>query len=137
MNYVKSCGFVAFKRANNENLYLIITSKNGDVGFPKGHTEENETEIQTAIREMKEETNIDITVVPGFREEIDYELPARKDTRKLSVYFLGECISDQLLPQETEVAKAEFLTYQKAYELLTFRETKDILSKAETYINSK
>ena len=136
MNFVKSCGFVAFRRVNNENLYLIITSKNGDVGFPKGHMEENETELQTAIRELKEETNTDVTPIPGFRREINYLLPNRKDTRKISVYFLGESISNHLVPQEAEVNKAEFLPYAEAREALTFSDTKTILAEAEEHINS-
>ena len=136
MKYVKSCGFVVFKRANNENLYLIITSKNGDIGFPKGHTEENETEIQTAIRELKEETNIEVKIITEFRREIDYPLPNRQDTIKISVYFLGECTSDHLLPQMSEVNKAEFLPYYEALGALTFAETKSILTDAEKYINS-
>ena len=136
MNYVKSCGFIAFKRVSDEILYLIITSNNGDIGFPKGHMEENETELETAVRELKEETNIDVKPISGFREEINYALPAHPNTRKISVYFLGECISEQLLPQEAEVKKAEFLPYETALTALTFSETMDILAKANEYINS-
>ena len=56
MRYIKSCGFIVYKAENNENFYLIIKSHNGDVGFPKGHMEPGENELQTAIRELKEET---------------------------------------------------------------------------------
>ena len=55
MNYEKSCGFVVYKKIDNINYYLLIKSLNGDVGFPKGHMELGETEIQTAIRELKDE----------------------------------------------------------------------------------
>lgn len=135
MNYIKSCGFVVYKRINNENFYLIIQSLNGDIGFPKGHMESGETELRTAIRELKEETNIDVKVVPSFKRQIEYELLNISNTIKQAVYFLGECVSDNLICQETEVAKANFLTYEKALELLTFEETKSILKDAEYYIN--
>ena len=136
MKYIKSCGFVAFKRLRGENRYLIIKSLNGDVGFPKGHTEPGESELQTAIRELKEETGIEVKHIPGFARKIEYPLPQRTDTIKQAVYFLGECITDKITCQECEVAEANFLSYQEALLILTFEETKRILSDAEKFINS-
>ena len=52
MRYIKSCGFVVYKEINDKRLYLIIRTSNGEYGFPKGHVEENETEHETAIREL-------------------------------------------------------------------------------------
>ncbi len=136
MKYIKSCGFVAFKRVRGENRYLIIKSLNGDVGFPKGHTEPGESELQTAIRELKEETGIEVKHIPGFARKIEYPLPQRTDAIKQAVYFLGECITDKITCQECEVAEANFLSYQEALLILTFEETKRILSDAEKFINS-
>ena len=135
MKYIKSCGFVAFKRVNGENQYLIIKSRGGDVGFPKGHTEPGESEIQTAVRELKEETGAEVKIIHGFVRRIEYPLPHRTDTINQSVYFLGECISDEIIRQECEVAEAVFLPYPEAMVRLTFKETKDILSDAEKFIN--
>ena len=70
MRYIKSCGFVAYKRIESINHYLIIKSLNGDMGFPKGHMESGESELQTAIRELKEETGVDVKVIQGFRRQI-------------------------------------------------------------------
>ena len=39
----------------------------GHWGFPKGHIEKDETEYETALREVKEETNIDARIIDGFR----------------------------------------------------------------------
>ena len=136
MNYVKSCGFIAYKSVNNENLYLIIKSLKGDVGFPKGHTESDESEIETAIRELKEETGIEVRIIEGFRCQIEYKLWNIPDTEKQSVYFLGECTSDIILCQESEVSEASFVPYEDALALLTFKETKDILKEAEYFISS-
>ena len=135
MKYIKSCGFVAFRRVNGENQYLLIKSLNGDVGFPKGHTEPGESEIETAIRELKEETGADVKIIPGFVRQIEYPLPRMTNTVKQSVYFLGECITDEITCQECEVADAAFLSYHEALSRLTFDETKSILSDAECFIN--
>ena len=135
MRYVKSCGFVAYKRIENVNHYLIIKSLNGDVGFPKGHLEPGESELETAIRELKEETGVDVKVIPGFRRQIEYELRRMPDTIKQSVYFLGECVSDNIICQEAEVTEAGFVSYEDALKLLTFEETKNILEDAEKFLD--
>ena len=136
MRYIKSCGFVAYKRIENVNHYLIIQSLNGDVGFPKGHMESGESELETAIRELKEETGVDVKVIQGFRRQIEYELRRVPDTIKQSVYFLGECTSDKIICQEAEVAEASFISYEDALKILTFEETKNILTDAEIFICS-
>lgn len=135
MKYIKSCGFVAYRQVDNENYYLIIKSLNGDVGFPKGHMESGESELQTAIRELKEETGIEVKVIQGFRRQIEYELLKIPDTIKQSVYFLGECTSDKIVCQEYEVAQASFVSYEEALNNLTFIETKSILKDAEKFIS--
>ena len=136
MRYIKSCGFVAYKRIENVNHYLIIQSLNGDVGFPKGHMESGESELETAIRELKEETGVDVKVIQGFRRQIEYELRRIPDTIKQSVYFLGQCTSDKIICQEAEVTEASFISYEDALKILTFEETKNILKDAEIFICS-
>ena len=134
MQYIKSCGFVAYKTINNANYFLLIKSLNGEVGFPKGHMESEESELETAIRELKEETGVDVKVIQGFRRQIEYELRRIPDTIKQSVYFLGECTSDKIICQEEEVAEAGFTPYEDALKILTFEETKSILKDAEAII---
>ena len=134
IKYIKSCGFVAYKQIENVNHYLIIKGLNGDVGFPKGHMESGESELETAIRELKEETGVDVKVIQGFRKQIEYELRRIPDTIKQSVYFLGECTSDKIICQEAEVAEAGFIPYEDALKILTFEETKSILKDAEAII---
>ena len=53
MQKEKSCGAIIY---NKNKEVLIVKHNAGHWDFPKGHVEENETEIQTAIREVKEET---------------------------------------------------------------------------------
>ena len=136
MQYIKSCGFIVYKQVGAKNYYLLIKSLNGDVGFPKGHMEEKETELQTALRELKEETNAEIEIIDGFRKQIEYKMPKMRNTLKQSVYFLGKYQKNEIIPQVKEVAEAVFLPYEKALECLTFTETKNILICAQNFLNN-
>lgn len=134
MKYEKSCGFVVYKEVQETNYYLIIRASNGEYGFPKGHMENNETEHETAIRELKEETNVEVQIIDGFRHQIEYPLPNKENVKKQSVYFLGKCIMNDIVCQETEVSEAMFVPFAKAMELLTFEDTKMILKEADAVI---
>ena len=136
MKYEKSCGFVVYKEDQGAIKYLIIRASNGEYGFPKGHVENDETEHETAIRELKEETNIEVQIIDGFRRHIVYYLPNKVNVMKQSVYFIGKCITCNIVCQETEVSEAMFVPMEEAIELLTFEDTKMILKEANEFIKS-
>ena len=135
MRWEKSCGVVAYKTIDNVNYYLLIRAYNGDTGFPKGHVEAGESEIETAIRELKEETNVEVEIIPGFRREMEYAIPSKKNVSKKVVYFLGKCTSDHIIPQRREISEARFVPYDEAMEIITFEDSKRILRDAEDKIN--
>ena len=131
MKWEKSCGVVAYKTIDNANYYLLIRAFNGDTGFPKGHVEQGESEEETAIRELKEETNVEVELIPGFRRETEYIIPSKKNVSKKVVYFLGKCISDKIIPQRSEISEARFVPYREAAEIITFEDSRRILRDAE------
>ena len=49
LNYEKSCGAVVFTRLNNNIKYILIQNLEGNYGFPKGHVEDGESEMQTTM----------------------------------------------------------------------------------------
>ena len=136
MIYEKSCGFVAYKEKDDIRLYLIVRASNGEYGFPKGHIELNETEYETAIRELKEETNVEVQVINGFRRQIEYKFPNKANVIKQSVYFLGKCTSVDVVCQKSEISEALFVPIGVALELLSFENTKNILKEADSYLDT-
>ena len=82
MTYEKSCGAVVYAVAGGEIKYLLVANMDGNWGFPKGHMEGTETETETALREVCEETHLRIQLVDGFRETDEYPLPQKPDSRK-------------------------------------------------------
>ena len=68
MNWEYSCGAVVFTRTNGNVLFVIVQEQAGAYSFPKGHMEGDETEMETARREVFEETGLHPDFLPGFRE---------------------------------------------------------------------
>ncbi len=69
MKKEKSCGCVVF---NNKREVLVVQMNYGHWSFPKGHVEPSETEIETALRETFEETNVKCNILHNFREVSSY-----------------------------------------------------------------
>ena len=69
----KSCGPLVYRKKQDRLELLLIRHKNGGHwSFPKGHVETGETEPQTALREIKEETGLDVGLCEGFRQSVEY-----------------------------------------------------------------
>lgn len=100
--YEKSCGAIIFEVRDGQRYYLLVKNKNGRFwGFPKGHIEVGETEEQTAKREIKEETNLDVILIRGFRKKSFYR-PFGK-TRKKVVIFLAKSLGNKVKIQNSEI----------------------------------
>ena len=128
----KSCGCIIFKYDDEKLLFLVIKQTLGHFSFPKGHVEESESEKDTALREVKEETGFDISFVGDFREVITYS--PKPGVLKDVVFFLGNVIDGVMTPQEDEVSLIEWLSYEDALKVVTFDDDKNVLKKAYEYI---
>lgn len=136
MKYEKSCGAVIWRNGKNGREYLIILNKKGDAlghwGFPKGHVEENETEYQTARREILEETGLSVdTFDGGFRKVNSYS--PRPGVEKDAVYFLAQA-NGEVKIQAAELADYKWLGYEDAMQTVTH--DGKILAAAHEYLNS-
>ncbi|AWX69314.1 bis(5'-nucleosyl)-tetraphosphatase [[Mycoplasma] anseris] len=128
MRKEKSCGAIVFKNNGSQLEVLLVEQNAGHWGFPKGHVEPAETEKETAIREVKEETNIDIKILDDFKEVNTYSpyLLTIKDV----IYFIGLPTSFQLINQEEEIKVVEWVNIKNAKSRITYEEDVKILNKA-------
>lgn len=131
--FEKSCGTVLYTTINNVVHYLLIKSEDNYCGFPKGHIEKFETEIETALRETWEETSIKATITDGFRQETTYTMGNGKT--KSVVYFLAS-YANQNPTHNKGFEHNDYLqlTFDEAYSMLTFENTKEILKAANDYL---
>ena len=137
MKWEKSCGGVVFTRENNTIRYLIIRHLGGHCGFPKGHIEPGESEPETAIREIREETGLAVSLVEGFRAADSYPLPNTPGAWKEIVYFLAEFSDQTIHTQPEEISEAYLVSYEEALRLLPFPDSKRILTEAHHFLTSK
>ena len=136
MRYEKSCGAVVFTESEGEIKYLLVESKSGHWGFPKGHVEGDETERETALREVREETGVRIDILDGFRAEDEYALPSKRATRKRVVYFLGSFKDQRIVHQKSELSGARLVELSEAMELLRFDGARRIMREADSFLKS-
>lgn len=129
-----SAGAIIYTYINEEIYYLLIKDFHNNYGFAKGHLENGETEIEAAKREIKEEVGIDIKLNCDFKEALIYKMP--NGVMKTSIYYLGTYQNQVPQKQIEEVQEILLLPYKKAYDLLTFANTKKVLNKANNYLKT-
>ncbi len=135
MKKEKSCGAVIFTHdKDGELLYLIQHMSLGHTSLCKGHVEGDETEVETANREIMEETSLKVAIDTGFRHVITYS--PNPGIMKDVVFFVAK--SEGPVPiqdrHDREVASEEWLPFPKALDALTYETDKETLFLADTYI---
>ena len=113
----KSCGCIILK---DDKAFLICTLDDGKEmfwSFPKGHQEAGETDVETALRETKEETGLDVEI-------LDYEpiktghLIHGGTAYKEILLFLAKPLNEDLVLQDGEVEKAEWVQFEDVSKIL-------------------
>ena len=128
----KSCGCIVF----NKGKVLIERSINGFYGFPKGHIEKDESEIECAIRETSEETGILAKVDYDERFSIFYKV--HDVVPKEVVYFISSLVgSDNISIQEEEVSSACWVPIDEVRNVLSFDNLKCLWDKVLEVYNGK
>lgn len=117
----KSCGCIIIE---NDNVLLVQHKKAKHWGFPKGHMEANETEMQTAIREVKEETNLDVEIISDKKYVEHYIINGNKP--KEVVYFIARKVGGSIKPQEEEVSGIGWFNFKETLDKITHTECRNV-----------
>ncbi len=131
--YESSCGAVVFRNDATEKKFLLIRNKrSAHWGFPKGHIEPGENNEQTAIREVLEETGINIRVLPNFKKCSEYTIQGRIE-KSVSI-FLAETDDVEYTIQPEEIEECGWFSYYDALKTLNYDNDKRILEQAKQYL---
>lgn len=134
----KSCGLVVLRDTPKGKEYLLLHYPAGHWDFPKGHVEPGESERQTALREMEEETGIkDVSIIDGFRDTIHYYF--RHDGQLISktvVFFCAQTTENDVTISH-EHQDHQWLPFKEAMARLTFDNAKGILQQVYNFLQAK
>ena len=128
----KSCGAVVYNL--KKHSFLIIKMLNGNWGFPKGHTEDQETDIQTAIREVTEETGINIEILDGFKKSIKY-IPFPKVLKEV-IFFIGITEEEKVTIDRDEIEDYMWCSYEEALKMITYKPQRDVMESSLKFIKN-
>ena len=135
----KSCGVVLFNSAKVLLLrHSSISSRGGGHwDFPKGHIDDGETEIQTALRELEEETGIaHANVIDGFRDTITYTFSGGQERIGKEVIFFLATTKESKVTLSHEHIDYSWLDFDSAFSRLTYDNARQVLRNAiEFYAN--
>lgn len=130
----KSCGVIPYRIRTGQPEYLLgLQTASCGWSFPKGHMEAWETELETALRELREETGLTAQLHPDFRTELEYALSPV--AWKRLVLFLGQ-VSGEPVRNAEEILDFRWVTAEQARQLLP-KSTAAILEQTEAYLLEK
>ncbi len=136
--FEKVCGMVPYCVKDGVRHYLVIQNLSGHVGFPKGHTENGETETETALRETREEAGLTLTVIPNFRYSFSYRAQEHAlRIHKYAVYFIGEFSEEQIEQvriQQEEILRWWLSPYEETMAMLNKPNDQKLLTRAEEFL---
>jgi 8-oxo-dGTP pyrophosphatase MutT (NUDIX family) len=133
-----SSGIVCFRRTQDQKIEVLLLNHGKHVSHPKGHVEKKESLQQTAIRELKEETNLELLIIsidPIVRIEYDFR---RNNTQvnKQVHYFAGFVKPKQHVLLSDEHLSYEWSSLRGGIAKLTYANDKYALRLARKWIKS-
>ena len=134
MKMEKSCGAVVSRMTENGREILLIRHMNGGHwAFPKGHVEKDETEEQTARREILEETGLIVELDTTFRTVVTYS--PKPGVMKDVVYFAAEVTGGTAQRQVEEVSDMRWVLLSECDAYISYDNDKGIIAKYRKHLN--
>ncbi|MBO4865844.1 MAG: NUDIX domain-containing protein [Ruminococcus sp.] len=132
----KSCGAIVYTIENEQIKYLIVEEISGSHSFPKGHMENEETEEETALREIREETDLDVELFTAFRVSEQYDPAEKTGVTKQVIYFLAKYSGQKpRVVRPNEVRALISLRLEDALKIMEHE--KEFLKQADDYIKNR
>jgi len=131
----RSAGAVLFNDTGGIRKFLLLKYPAGHWDFPKGNMEKGESEGQTVLREVNEETGLDdVKLIDGFRRKIEYFYRReRKSVHKEVVFLLAETKKEEVRLSFEHQAYGWY-SLQEALKNVTYNNSRRTLLQAEKYL---
>jgi 8-oxo-dGTP pyrophosphatase MutT (NUDIX family) len=136
----KTIGIATFRWDNNSPSYLLVHHGGAYWNFPKGRQESNETDIETALRELREETGVTkVKIIDGFREEYEYDFAAKTKkgepevVYKRAIFFLGEVLQADIKISDEHIDYGWF-DYSAAAQQMPYQTSQNLLNHVHAFL---
>ncbi|MCH4123675.1 MAG: bis(5'-nucleosyl)-tetraphosphatase [Levilactobacillus sp.] len=127
-------GAVVYRLVDDQIQYLLLKSATSDFwGFPKGHVEGDESDIATAVREIREETQLVVAINPEFHADLDYDM-ANGHHKHVVLYTALVPADSKITRQVEEISDFGWFDYPTARQTLSYDNLKGLLDQANTYL---
>jgi 8-oxo-dGTP pyrophosphatase MutT (NUDIX family) len=115
-------------------LVIVPTRRAADgsrvLGLPKGHLDEGETLLQAAIREVREETGVEVELAQELGEVRYWYVRARHRVAKSVHFFLFHYRGGDLADHDDEVLEASWMSFAEAQKALSYAGERDMVRRA-------
>ena len=131
-------GVIVFYVENSSVYYLILKQIQGHWSFPKGHAEDGESGLETAKRELQEETGIsNIELISGeVQVKDEYVIDKKRPVHKVVEFFIGEAESKDIIMQDGEIFDHKWVTAEEGENVFTYESSKRLLKSANDIIQN-
>lgn len=127
-SFERSCGVLPYRLVNGQQEFLLVFEAFSKCwSLPKGHMEAGETEVETALRELFEETGLTATLDTSRSASIEYAISGV--ARKQVVFYLGK-VHGEPRAREGEIESFKWATHEQLKDYLfpdTVRACQDLL----------
>ena len=121
----------------NQNQFLILKYGLGHWGLVKGHREKGETEKETILRELKEETGIfSAKIIKGFKEKFSYHYNFKGNSFFKTVICFLIKTDTKSVTLSYEHTDYRWLFYEEAIKQVTYEGPKLMIEKANKVLLS-
>jgi 8-oxo-dGTP pyrophosphatase MutT (NUDIX family) len=136
-------GFVIFRRTTDGVKFLLLYRRGSYWNFPKGHFKPGERTIDTALRELEEETGIkksELRIVPNFRayERFHFQVGSERifDT---VILFLAETHKADIRIEPREHSGYAWFLPRDASNIIgkKYEDTRKVLRQANTFLTER
>lgn len=118
-------------------LYLLLYYRHGYWDLPKGKLEEGETNLQAAVRELREETGLEADILPGFEQSLSYMFkdPTGELVHKTVTFFVGTVHTKEVALSHEHISY-KWLSVRDALQELTYPNAQQVLAMADHFVET-
>jgi 8-oxo-dGTP pyrophosphatase MutT (NUDIX family) len=115
-------------------IVIVPTRRAADgskvLALPKGHPDGAESAADAALREVREETGVDATLVEKLGDIRYWYMRGGRRIAKVVSFFLLDYVSGELEDHDQEVEHAEWMALDEAARRLTYKGERDMVAAA-------